>query len=68
MIGSSPRDKRQLVTPKRFSICSLITKPPLSRELFRRSGLSGRIHRILHNACGNPRPGLRWTIAAFGSA
>lgn len=28
------------------------------------SGLSARIRRILHNACGNPRPGLQWTLAA----
>lgn len=29
-----------------------------------RSGLSARIRRILHNTCGNPRPGLQWTLAA----
>ena len=29
-----------------------------------RSGLAGRIHRILHDACGNPRPGLRWSLVA----
>ncbi|MGE5296637.1 MAG: M56 family metallopeptidase, partial [Solirubrobacterales bacterium] len=30
-----------------------------------RSGLSSRVRRILHDTCGNPRPGLRWSLAAF---
>ncbi|MBP7053911.1 MAG: hypothetical protein KBE65_23100 [Phycisphaerae bacterium] len=29
-----------------------------------RSGLAGRIRRILHDACGNPRAGLRWSLVA----
>ncbi len=29
-----------------------------------RKPLVERIHRLLHDSCGNPRPGLRWSIAA----
>ena len=33
-----------------------------------RKGLSGRIHRILHDACGNPSLGPRWAVASISLA
>lgn len=33
-----------------------------------RKGLSGRIHRILHDACGNPSLGPRWAVASVATA
>jgi len=33
-----------------------------------RRGLAGRVRRILEDGCGNPRPGLRWTLAVVALA
>ncbi len=33
-----------------------------------RKGLAGRIHRILHDACGNPYLGSRWAAASIALA
>jgi beta-lactamase regulating signal transducer with metallopeptidase domain len=33
-----------------------------------RRGLAGRVHRILEDGCGNPRPGLRWTLTVVALA